>query len=34
VVELRQYRMKPGRRDDLIDLFEREFVESQEMPAA
>jgi quinol monooxygenase YgiN len=30
VVELRQYRMKPGRRDDLIDLFEREFVESQE----
>jgi quinol monooxygenase YgiN len=30
VVELRQYRMKPGRRDDLIALFEREFVESQE----
>ena len=30
VVELRQYRMKPGRRDALIDLFEREFVESQE----
>jgi quinol monooxygenase YgiN len=30
VIELRQYRMKPGRRDDLIDLFEREFVESQE----
>ncbi|MBO9559757.1 MAG: NIPSNAP family protein [Caulobacter sp.] len=30
VVELRQYRMKPGRRDDLIELFERAFVESQE----
>ncbi len=30
VVELRQYRMKPGRRDDLIDLFERQFIESQE----
>lgn len=30
VIELRQYRMKPGRRDDLIALFEREFVESQE----
>ncbi|MGN7917939.1 NIPSNAP family protein [Lysobacter sp. 22409] len=30
VIELRQYRMQPGRRDDLIELFEREFVESQE----
>lgn len=30
VIELRQYRMKPGRRDDLIALFERAFVESQE----
>ncbi len=30
VIELRQYRMKPCRRDELIDLFEREFVESQE----
>jgi len=30
VVELRQYTLKPGRRDVLIDLFEREFVESQE----
>lgn len=30
VVELRQYRMKPSRRDDLIDLFERAFIESQE----
>lgn len=30
IVELRQYTLRPGRRDDLIDLFEREFVESQE----
>jgi hypothetical protein len=30
IVELRQYTLKPGRRDDLIALFEREFVESQE----
>jgi quinol monooxygenase YgiN len=30
IVELRQYTLKPGRRDALIDLFEREFVESQE----
>lgn len=30
VIELRQYRMKPGRRDDLIALFERQFVEGQE----
>ena len=30
VVELRQYTLHPGRRDELIDLFEREFVESQE----
>lgn len=30
VFELRQYAMKPGRRDELIALFEREFVESQE----
>jgi hypothetical protein len=29
-VELRQYTLKPGQRDVLIDLFEREFVESQE----
>lgn len=28
-VELRQYAMKPGRRDELIALFEREFVETQ-----
>ena len=30
MVELRQYTLKPGRRDDLIRVFEREFVESQE----
>jgi hypothetical protein len=30
IVELRQYTLHPGRRDDLIGLFEREFVESQE----
>lgn len=30
VVELRQYTLHPGRRDELIELFEREFVESQE----
>ncbi len=30
VVELRRYAMQPGRRDDLMTLFEREFIESQE----
>ena len=30
VVELRQYTLHPGRRDELIDLFEREFVQPQE----
>ena len=30
VIELRQYTLHPGRRDGLIALFEREFVESQE----
>ncbi|MGH8081898.1 MAG: NIPSNAP family protein [Lysobacter sp.] len=30
VIELRQYKMNPGRRDDLIELFENEFIESQE----
>jgi hypothetical protein len=30
VVELRRYTLHPGRRDALIDLFDREFVESQE----
>ena len=30
VIELRQYTLHPRRRDVLIDLFEREFVEGQE----
>lgn len=30
VIELRQYILEPGRRDELIDLFEREFIETQE----
>jgi quinol monooxygenase YgiN len=30
IVELRQYTLHPGKRDTLIDLFDREFVESQE----
>jgi hypothetical protein len=30
IIELRQYTMKPGGRDALIELFEREFVETQE----
>jgi hypothetical protein len=30
VIELRDYTLHPGRRDELIALFEREFVESQE----
>ena len=30
VIELRQYTLRPGRRDELIDLFEREFIDSQE----
>lgn len=30
VVELRQYLLKPGRTDDLIDVFDRELVETQE----
>ncbi len=30
VVELRQYTLRPGQRDVLIDLFDREGVESQE----
>lgn len=30
VVELRQYTLHPFKRDVLIDLFDREFVESQE----
>lgn len=30
IVELRQYTLHPGNRDMLIDLFDREFVETQE----
>jgi quinol monooxygenase YgiN len=30
IVELRQYTLHPGKRDLLIDLFDREFVETQE----
>ncbi|HEX5682850.1 MAG TPA: NIPSNAP family protein [Ideonella sp.] len=30
VIELRRYRTQLGRRDELIALFEREFIESQE----
>jgi NIPSNAP len=30
VLELRRYTLHPGRRDELIALFEREFVEPQE----
>lgn len=30
IVELRQYTLRTGKRDVLIELFEREFIESQE----
>lgn len=30
VIELRQYTLHPGKRDALIALFDREFVETQE----
>jgi NIPSNAP len=30
VIELRQYTLKPGHRDVLIDLFDRYFIEAQE----
>lgn len=30
IIELRQYTMLPGKRDFLIDLFDRHFIESQE----
>jgi NIPSNAP len=30
IVELRQYTLHPGKRDILIDLFDREFIETQE----
>jgi hypothetical protein len=34
VLELRQYTLHPGRRDDLIELFDREFVETQDVLGA
>lgn len=34
VLELRRYTLHPGRRDELIALFEREFVEPQEAVGA
>jgi NIPSNAP len=34
VVELRQYTLYPGRRDELIELFERVFVEPQDAVGA
>ncbi|MEV7094695.1 NIPSNAP family protein [Amycolatopsis sp. NPDC051045] len=34
VVELRRYTLHPGRRDELIELFEREFIEPQEAAGA
>lgn len=34
VFEFRHYTLLPGRRDDLVELFEREFVESQEAVGA
>jgi len=34
VVELRQYTLHGGRRDELIELFEREFIEPQEAVGA
>ena len=30
IVELRQYTLQPGQRDVLIELFDREFIETQE----
>jgi hypothetical protein len=30
VIELRRYRMRPGGRDKLITLFQREFIETQD----
>ncbi|MEV6647399.1 NIPSNAP family protein [Amycolatopsis sp. NPDC051371] len=34
VLELRRYTLHPGRRDELISLFEREFVSPQEAAGA
>jgi hypothetical protein len=33
VIELRQYTLKPGQRDVLIDIFDRHFVEWSEFDA-
>jgi hypothetical protein len=30
IIELRQYTMVPGRRNDFVEIFDREFVETQE----
>ena len=30
MIELRQYTLKPGQRDVLIDIFERHLIEAQE----
>jgi len=30
IVELRQYTLRPGQREALIEVFDREFVETQE----
>jgi len=34
IVELRRYRLHPGRREDLIDLFEERLIEPQEAVGA
>ncbi len=34
ILELRQYTLHTGRRDELVELFEREFVESQDAVGA
>lgn len=34
VYELRRYTLEPGRRDELIELFDREFVETQDAVGA
>src|SRR5579859_8097921 len=34
IIELRQYTLHPGKRDELIALFDRELVESQEQLGA
>jgi quinol monooxygenase YgiN len=34
IFELRDYTLRPGQREALIDLFEREFIESQEAVGA